>query len=214
MANKKIQKNDAQQKKIEGQKLSKNKTIILAVIAVVVVFGITFGIIFATQANTTPVKVQFEMADGGKMVFQLEPKYAPKTVANFVKLVNEGFYDGLKFHRIIKGFMAQGGDGAGVKPEPQNIFGEFAKNGFPQNTLSHTRGVISMARTDPNTANSQFFIVTGEPTYLDGDYAAFGKLITGDDTLQKIEDTPTDPNSPDKAVPIKDVVIKRITVVE
>lgn len=115
----------------------------------------------------------------GSFVIELFPEYAPKTVENFENLVESGFYDGLTFHRVMDGFMAQGGDpnGDGSGGSDQNIEGEFAENGFEQNTLSHTRGVVSMARsTDYNTASSQFFICLADSTFLDGKYAAFGKV--------------------------------------
>lgn len=163
-------------------------------------------------------KIEIQMADGGKMVLELYPEYAPATVANFVKLAKSGFYDGLKFHRIIKGFMVQGGDpkGDGSGGAENNINGEFSSNGFKQNTLKHTKGVISMARSDdPNSASSQFFIMDGDATNLDGNYAAFGKMTEGEKTLDAIADTPVDPNpyNPEElSVPKRDVIIKKITV--
>lgn len=127
-------------------------------------------------------KVKFTMENGGEFIVELYPQYAPETVANFTKLVEEGFYDGLTFHRVVDGFMAQGGDpeGTGHGGSDEEIYGEFADNGFVQNTLSHQRGVISMARsTDPNSASSQFFICYDDASFLDGSYAAFGKVIEG-----------------------------------
>jgi peptidylprolyl isomerase/peptidyl-prolyl cis-trans isomerase B (cyclophilin B) len=164
-------------------------------------------------------KVEIEMEDGGKMVLELYPEYAPETVANFVGLVGKGFYDGLKFHRIVKEFMIQGGDpkGDGTGGSDKKIRGEFAANGFDQNTLSHEKGTISMARSgDPNSARSQFFIVHGDATFLDGNYAAFGKLIEGEEVLDKIADTPVTLNrgSGEVSIPTVDVVIKKITVLE
>ncbi|MCR5683225.1 MAG: peptidylprolyl isomerase, partial [Clostridiales bacterium] len=120
--------------------------------------------------------VQIEMENGGIIKLELYPDKAPITVDNFVSLVNEGFYDGLIFHRVIKGFMIQGGDpeGTGFGGSEKKIKGEFASNGVA-NDLSHTRGVISMARSkQKDSASSQFFIVQEDSTYLDGDYAAFG----------------------------------------
>jgi peptidyl-prolyl cis-trans isomerase B (cyclophilin B) len=119
---------------------------------------------------------------------------APKTVANFEKLVKEGFYNGLGFHRIIPGFMIQGGDplGNGMGGSDERIPGEFAQNGWRQNTLKHTRGVISMARAyDPNSASSQFFIMHEDAPHLDGAYAAFGKVVEGMDTVDEIASVPT-----------------------
>lgn len=115
----------------------------------------------------------------GSFVIQLFSEYAPKTVENFKSLVKSGFYDGLTFHRVMDGFMAQGGDpeGTGFGGSDKTIVGEFAQNGFTQNTLSHTRGVVSMARgEDMNSASSQFFICFVDSTFLDGQYAAFGKV--------------------------------------
>ncbi|MDR0851572.1 MAG: peptidylprolyl isomerase [Clostridiales Family XIII bacterium] len=153
--------------------------------------------------------VEITMADGGKILLELDGSAAPITVNNFVKLVNEGFYDGLIFHRVIKNFMIQGGDN-GVAGSVQTITGEFSSNGV-DNPISHEPGVISMARSgDPNSASSQFFIVTGNATHLDGDYAAFGHVVSGMDVVEKIEKVKTDAH--DK--PIDDVVISSIRVIE
>ena len=124
------------------------------------------------------VNVKITMAGGGEIELELYPDIAPETVANFKSLVEEGFYDGLTFHRIIKGFMIQGGDplGNGMGGSDKNIKGEFKMNGF-DNPLKHTRGVISMARSQmPNSASSQFFIMHEDAPHLDGSYAAFGKV--------------------------------------
>ena len=142
--------------------------------------------------------VVIEMENGKKIKIELYPEIAPITCANFEKLVKEGFYDGLIFHRVISGFMIQGGDpeGTGMGGAKENIKGEFAQNGV-ENNLSHTRGVISMARSnEPDSASSQFFIVQADSTYLDGQYAAFGKVTKGMDIVDKIcNDTPvTDSN--------------------
>ena len=126
-------------------------------------------------------KVRMEIKDFGVIDLELYPKYAPITVNNFLKLVDENFYDNLTFHRIISGFMIQGGDplGDGTGGSKENIKGEFLANGI-DNPLKHTRGVISMARTNnPNSASSQFFIMHQDAPYLDGMYAAFGKVIKG-----------------------------------
>ena len=136
--------------------------------------------------------------DYGDISLELDADTAPITVTNFVKLVNEGFYDGLTFHRVINGFMIQGGDpkGNGTGGSDQTIKGEFAANGI-KNNLKHTRGVISMARaTPPNSASSQFFIMHETATHLDGQYAAFGIVIDGMDVVDKIaKNTPvTDSN--------------------
>ena len=132
--------------------------------------------------------VTITMDDGGVITLELYPNIAPETVNNFVSLVNKGFYDGLSFHRIIPGFMIQGGDpkGDGTGGSKKTIKGEFSQNGV-DNTLSHTRGTISMARSsDYNSASSQFFIMQDDDTSLDGQYAAFGKVTKGMDVVDKI----------------------------
>lgn len=139
-------------------------------------------------------KVRMEIKDFGAIDLELYPKYAPITVNNFLKLVDENFYDNLTFHRIISGFMIQGGDplGDGTGGSKENIKGEFLANGI-DNPLKHTRGVISMARTNnPNSASSQFFIMHQDAPYLDGMYAAFGKVIKGIEVVDKIADVKTD----------------------
>ncbi len=133
--------------------------------------------------------VKIEMENGGVMTAELYPEIAPNTVANFVNLVESGFYDGLIFHRVIPGFMIQGGDpqGTGMGGPGYSIKGEFARNGFRENNLRHTRGVLSMARSMmPNSAGSQFFIMHADAPHLDGEYAAFGKLTDGLDVLDAI----------------------------
>ncbi len=139
--------------------------------------------------------IRIEMENGGIIRLELYPEYAPKTVANFEKLVRAGFYDGLIFHRVIAGFMIQGGDpkGNGTGGSKETIPGEFAQNGWKKNTLSHVRGVISMARTSmPNSASSQFFIMHEDGTFLDGQYAAFGKVVEGIEVVDEIASVPTD----------------------
>ena len=155
--------------------------------------------------------IKIEMDNGAIIEIELYPEKAPKTVANFEKLVSEGFYDGLTFHRIIKGFMIQGGDpqGTGMGGSKDKIYGEFASNGFPQNDLAHTRGVISMARSMyPDSASSQFFIMHKDAPHLDGQYAAFGKVISGMDAVDEIASTPT--NAADR--PAYPVVMKKVTI--
>lgn len=155
-----------------------------------------------------------EIKDYGTIEVELNPTEAPITVANFKKLVNEKFYDGLTFHRIMEGFMMQGGDpeGTGMGGSDENIKGEFSQNGVP-NHISHVRGVISMARAmDPNSASSQFFICHKDATFLDGQYAAFGKVINGLDVVDKVctSARPTDDNgSIEKS---KQPVITKITL--
>lgn len=135
-------------------------------------------------------KVKIEVENYGDIEVELYRKYAPITVNNFLELVENKFYDGLTFHRIMNEFMIQGGDpeGNGTGGSNKTIFGEFSSNGYRKNTLSHKRGVISMAREsrDYNSASSQFFIVQKDSTFLDGDYAAFGKVTKGMDVVDKI----------------------------
>ena len=142
------------------------------------------------------IMVQIEMENGGIIKLELYPEIAPITCENFVKLAKEGFYDGLIFHRVISGFMIQGGDptGTGMGGSDENIKGEFAVNGV-KNSLSHKRGVISMARSRSyDSASSQFFICHADATYLDGQYAAFGKVIEGMDVVDEIANVKTDMN--------------------
>jgi peptidyl-prolyl cis-trans isomerase B (cyclophilin B) len=141
--------------------------------------------------------VTFEMENGKTFKAELYPDKAPNTVNNFLALVKSGFYDGVIFHRVIEGFMIQGGDpkGTGTGGPGYHIKGEFSGNGFKQNDLKHTRGVLSMARAmDPNSAGSQFFVMHADAFYLDGQYAAFGKVIEGMDTVDGIATTKTDYN--------------------
>ena len=138
--------------------------------------------------------VRINMESGKSMVVKLDPTNAPITVANFQKLVKEGFYNGLIFHRVIAGFMVQGGDptGTGMSGSKQTIKGEFLMNGV-RNGISHKRGVISMARTNvPDSASSQFFICHADATFLDGQYAAFGAVVEGIDAVDEIAAAPTD----------------------
>ena len=154
--------------------------------------------------------VIIEMENGAKIELELYPEHAPITVKNFEKLVSEGFYDGLTFHRIIKGFMIQGGDpqGNGMGGADENIEGEFRANGHP-NPIKHVRGVISMARAfNPNSASSQFFIMHADAPHLDGQYAAFGKVTSGMDAVDEIAEVPTDYNDrPKIAIRMKKVYL-------
>jgi len=155
--------------------------------------------------------VVIEMENGGKIKLELYPEIAPKTVANFEKLVKEGFYDGLTFHRIIPGFMIQGGDplGNGMGGSDERIVGEFALNGF-KNDLKHERGVISMARSQmPNSASSQFFIMHADAPHLDGSYAAFGRVTEGIEVVDEIASVPTDFSDR----PLTDIVIKKAEII-
>ena len=154
--------------------------------------------------------VTFEMEDGGKMVAELYPEIAPNTVNNFISLVQSGFYNGLIFHRVIPGFMIQGGcpNGNGMGGPGYTINGEFSGNGV-KNDLKHDRGVLSMARAmHPNSAGSQFFIMVEKAPHLDGQYAAFGKVIEGMDVADAIVSTQTDWNYKPKA----DQRMKSVTV--
>lgn len=164
--------------------------------------------------RTDAKKVQFTMNDGQTFTMELYPKVAPVTVENFLKLVDEGFYSGLTFHRVIAGFMAQGGayDPINQANNPaESIVGEFSSNGY-ENNLSHQRGVVSMARTmDPNSASSQFFICYDDVSLsLDGEYAAFGYVTEGMETVDSFLSEGTDAND----VPNKEVVIKEAKIIE
>ncbi|MBQ4088611.1 MAG: peptidylprolyl isomerase [Clostridia bacterium] len=210
------------------------KVIIIAAAALAAFIAIVAIIYFATQekpVETTPTTnnavemnavstseyaqendpiVTIEMENGGQMVLQLYPAAAPNTVANFVELAQSGYYNGLTFHRVIPGFMVQGGDpeGTGMGGPGYSIKGEFAGNGV-ENNISHKRGVISMARSSmPDSAGSQFFIMHADANYLDGQYAAFGEVLSGIEVVDEIAAVTTD--SADK--PLEDVVIKSITV--
>ena len=156
--------------------------------------------------------VRITMENGGVIDLELDVAAAPLTVENFLKLVNEGFYDGLTFHRIIPGFMIQGGcpDGTGMGGPGWHIKGEFQKNGW-ENPIRHSRGVISMARAmDPNSAGSQFFIMHADAPHLDGSYAAFGRVVNGMDVVDEIAAVAT--GYGDK--PQQPVVIETMRVVE
>ena len=160
--------------------------------------------------------VEIDVKDYGKIALKLDDTYAPVTVENFLNLVNEGFYDGLTFHRIMEGFMIQGGDpqGTGTGGSDITIKGEFSSNGV-NNPLCHKRGVISMARSSaPDSASSQFFIVQADSTFLDGNYAAFGEVTSGMDVVDKIakDAKPTDDNG---TIPAdKQPVINSIKIIE
>lgn len=167
------------------------------------------------SSNITHPKVKVTVKDFGEFTLELYPEYAPATVENFVKLARAGFYTGSKFHRVVAGFMAQGGQSANGETA-ETIKGEFKSNGFEKNTLSHERGVISMARaTDKDSASSQFFICydSAKCKALDGDYAAFGKVIDGMDVVDKFTSVDMTYNSiGEKAVPVQDIVIESMEV--
>ncbi len=154
--------------------------------------------------------VTIETENGKKIKIELYPEIAPNTVNNFISLVKKGFYDGLIFHRVIKGFMIQGGDpkGEGTGGPGYCIKGEFGRNGF-KNPLKHERGVISMARAmNPDSAGSQFFIMHADGFFLDGQYASFGKVTEGMDAVDEIANTKTDYND----APLNKQIMKKVTV--
>ncbi len=154
--------------------------------------------------------ITFEMENGDVMKAELYPEIAPNTVRNFISLIKKGYYDGLIFHRVISGFMIQGGcpDGTGMGGPGYSIRGEFSQNGF-ENNLEHDKGVLSMARAmHPDSAGSQFFIMHKKSPHLDGAYAAFGKITEGIDVVDKIAETETDYQ--DK--PLSPQVMKKVTV--
>lgn len=161
------------------------------------------------QGGKNPL-VTIEMENGDQIKVELYPQIAPNTVNNFISLIKKGFYDGVIFHRVIPGFMIQGGDpqGSGMGGPGYSIKGEFRSNGFP-NDLKHERGVLSMARTrDPNSAGSQFFLMTTTSPHLDGEYAAFGKVIEGIGAADRIVNTKR--SHMDK--PLEDQRMKKVTV--
>ena len=166
----------------------------------------------ARRSEKEKTMVVIELENGKKIKLELYPDKAPITCANFEKLVREGFYDGLIFHRVISGFMIQGGDpeGTGMGGAKEKIKGEFAMNGVP-NDLKHTRGVISMARSmNPNSASSQFFIMHKDAPHLDGQYAAFGKVVEGIEAVDEIAETKTDYNDR----PLNDIRMKKVYIEE
>mgnify|MGYP000025325196 FL=1 len=162
--------------------------------------------------------VEIQIKNYGTMKAELYPEMAPLTVANFVALAEKNFFDGLIFHRVIKGFMLQGGgyDENMQERDAGAIRGEFAANGFGQNTLRHKRGVLSMARTgDPNSASSQFFVMHADAPHLDGQYAGFGKVIEGEDVIDKIANVRTGNYGwYMQDVPTEPVVIETVKVIE
>ena len=162
-------------------------------------------------------KIQITVRDYGTMTAELYPEKAPKTVANFLSLIEKDFFSGMIFHRIIKGFMIQGGgfDEGFIQKEAEPIRGEFLANGFMDNDLRHTRGVLSMARTqDPDSASSQFFVMHRDAPHLDAQYAGFGKLTDGFDVLDAIAEVKTGRMGWFDDVPRTPVVIEKIEVIE
>ncbi len=161
--------------------------------------------------------VKFTMENGGSFIIELYPQYAPETVENFRNLVSTGFYDGLTFHRVVEGFMAQGGDpeGTGFGGSEKTIKGEFRLNDFIGNTLSHTRGVVSMARSkDYDSASSQFFICYDDASFLDGQYAAFGKVIEGMEVVDAFLEIERRYSGKELSSPVEPIIIESAVVVE
>ena len=163
--------------------------------------------------NQKTQKVLVTMENGKTFTIETAPQYAPETVSNFINLVESDFYDGLTFHRIIDGFVAQGGDpkGNGTGGSDKKIKGEFSANGFSQNTLKHTRGVISMARSQAmDSASSQFFICYDDAPHLDSQYAAFGQVIEGMETIDEFLEIQRDASG----MPATPIVIKTMEIIE
>lgn len=163
--------------------------------------------------------VKFTMENGDSFVVELMPEYAPETVENFLGLVESGFYNGLTFHRIIDGFMAQGGcpKGDGTGDSDKNIKGEFSANGFKKNTLSHEKGVISMARgNEMDSASCQFFICYAAASHLDGNYAAFGKVVEGMETVDSFLEVERVYSSGDQAFskPVDPPVMEKVEIID
>ena len=187
------------------------KRIVCLLTAALLLLGLTACANQDSGNNGDTIMVEITMRDGGVIKLELYPEVAPITVENFTKLAGEGFYDGLIFHRVINGFMIQGGDpeGTGFGGSGENIKGEFAVNGVANN-ISHVRGVISMARSRSyNSASSQFFIVHQDATYLDGQYAAFGRVVEGMDVVDAIASVKTNANDR----PLTEQVIESIRVI-
>ena len=174
---------------------------------------VAVGTMPVTEGNysTEHKRIRFTLENGGTFVIETYPEFAPETCDNFVNLVSEGFYDGLTFHRIadltgMGGYIIQGGDpkGNGTGGSDKKIHGEFAENGFAQNTMAHERGVVSMARSNhPDSASSQFFICCGEVPHLDGAYAAFGKIVEGMDTVDSLLEVDMRGTTPAKPIVIE-----------
>ncbi|MBQ3053304.1 MAG: peptidylprolyl isomerase [Clostridia bacterium] len=189
------------------------RKLLLIILSLLLVLSIFTACGKKDEGNIVVISVE----DYGDITVELMPEYAPKTVEHFKELVKKGHYDNTIFHRIMSGFMIQGGgydlnNLNDVKPA-SNVKGEFKNNFFSQNTLSHERGVISMARAkDPNSATSQFFIVHEDSTFLDGDYAAFGKVTKGMDVVDKIANSQVtyNPYTGENSVPVKYPVITSI----
>ena len=201
------------------------KTVLFKLISVCLVATILCSFVgCSTKQDVKPDEhsfVKITMESGDSFIIELYPEYAPETVENFLNLVNEGFYNGLTFHRVIEDFMAQGGDpkGDGTGGSSKEIKGEFRSNGFTQNTLSHDRGVVSMARSnDPDSASSQFFICySGNyKSSLDGNYAAFGKVVEGMEVVDSFLEIEMTYSASEGAFskPSQPIVMKKAEVIE
>ncbi len=203
-------------KKSKKKKKSNAKWLYISL--AVILIAVIAAVCFFTLRGEDNSKVLFTMENGDTFTVELYPKYAPETVKNFKELVDDGFYDGLTFHRVVEGFMAQGGspNGDGTGDSGKTIKGEFAQNGFSQNTLSHQRGVISMARTnEPDSASSGFFICYDDASFLDGQYAAFGKVIEGMETIDKfLEVERTQNELGEIATPVTPIRIKSAKIIQ
>ena len=207
--------------------MKKNIKYLLISLGIVIVLAAIIGINQLVNSKASNIEkeyltgkriVEIVVKNYGKITLELDADVAPITVTNFIDLVEDKFYDGLTFHRIIEGFMIQGGDptGTGYSGSSQKIKGEFKANGI-ENTISHVRGVISMARNsnDYNSASSQFFIVHEDSTFLEGDYAAFGKVLEGIEVVDKIaENTKVEENSNGSVLKENQPVISSIRVIE
>lgn len=212
------QNNKKTAKKFSAKACAVTVGILVAVVAAILVIVFAGGLKGDKKMSKDTVRVKVEMENGGEFILSLYPEYAPQTVENFTELVNDGFYDGVGFHRIVDGFMAQGGDpdGTGMGGSGSSIKGEFAANGFDQNTLSHKRGVISMARSqDYDSASSQFFICYDDASFLDGQYAAFGEVTEGMDVVDDFLKVKRTYNSMGElASPTEPVTMKKVTVLD
>lgn len=213
--------------------MKKNIGLVVAIVLILVLIGyvITSNVVTATRKIENPI-VTMEVENFGTVKIELYPDMAPNTVANFINLIEQGYYDGLTFHRAVEGFMIQGGDkeGTGSGKVEQTIKGEFVANGYEKNTLRHDRGVISMARSDYsslgltkegyNSAFSQFFIMTDNNTNVNGYYAGFGRVIEGMDVVDAIskvesiqeKDNETDKKDTDKKEEVQNPKITKMTV--
>lgn len=194
------------------------KKILAILLSVVLVFSLA-ACSGGNTGNAEHSFVKFTMKNGDSFVVELMPEYAPETVENFLDLVESGFYNGLTFHRIIEGFMAQGGcpKGDGTGDSDKNIKGEFSANGFKKNTLAHEKGVISMARgNEMDSASCQFFICYAAASHLDGNYAAFGKVVEGMETVDSFLDIERVYSSGDGAFskPVNPPVIEKAEIID